>query len=198
MKNILSIFLILTIQNLYAETNQYSAIDFENIDEDKLLYDATLKGTLTKEDYETLEVGYISTTQYVVGGILGTYPGLGIGHAVQGRWKRDGWKFTAGQLGSVLVLALGFGQCVDDAFFAEDCDGTASALISVGVAGIVGFRIWEIIDVWATRGSQNNRFKQIYYKTYKTIPKDPKVSFFVLPELNFKREKLGLNFGLSF
>lgn len=71
-----------------------------SIADSTLIYDAKKKGIdLTDKDKEILEIGEISTVSYVVGGVLGTYPvGLGIGHAIQGRWSQKGWIFTAGEL----------------------------------------------------------------------------------------------------
>ena len=71
-----------------------------NVGAETLVYEAQKKGiNLTEKDQEILEIGEISQTRYIIGGILGTYPiGLGVGHAVQGRWSQMGWIFTAGEL----------------------------------------------------------------------------------------------------
>ena len=46
----------------------------------------------------------LSSGRYVLGGVLGTAIGLGIGHAVQGRWQKGyGWFFTI----AALVTAAG-------------------------------------------------------------------------------------------
>ena len=52
----------------------------------------------------------ITEVRYVLGGVVGTTIGLGIGHAVQGRWQNGyGWFFTV----AALVTAIGgmFPQC---------------------------------------------------------------------------------------
>ena len=47
------------------------------------------------------------TMRYLAGGLLGTFVGFGIGHALQGRWDDDyGWVFAATQLGGIALLSL--------------------------------------------------------------------------------------------
>ena len=48
------------------------------------------------------------TMRYLAGGLLGTFVGFGIGHALQGRWDDDyGWVFAATQLGGIALLFVG-------------------------------------------------------------------------------------------
>lgn len=128
-----------------------------------LVYEAEKKGiTLTENDQKVMEVGEISTARYITGGILGTYPiGFGIGHAVQGRWTQGGWIFTAGEVGSLGLLLAGIAGCVDNAFNSDNCSGGEAALITTGIIGFVGFRIWEIIDVWAVPPGHNKKFREL-------------------------------------
>src|SRR5205085_907677 len=63
---------------------------------------------LTDYDRKVLQIGEISDTRYVLGGVIGTYPiGLGLGHAIQGRYMDRGWIFTVGELGSLAVVLAG-------------------------------------------------------------------------------------------
>lgn len=118
------------------------------------------RSQLSESDRELLSRGPISTERYVIGGILGTYPfGLGIGHAVQGRYLEKGWVFTVGQLASGAVMIAGLSNCVWSTMArANGCD---NGLFALGVAGYVGFRIWEIIDVWAVPPEQNRRYHEL-------------------------------------
>ncbi len=128
-----------------------------------LIYQARDKGLdLKEDDQKVLSIGEISTARYVVGGILGTYPvGFGIGHAVQGRWAEDGWVFTAGELGSLSLVVAGILGCVDQAFEGSNCSDFESAFIVTGAIGFLGFRIWEIVDVWSKPPIYNNKYQEL-------------------------------------
>ncbi|HEY8271909.1 MAG TPA: hypothetical protein VIG33_13545 [Pseudobdellovibrionaceae bacterium] len=118
--------------------------------------------TLDEEDRRILHIGEISTSSYVIGGILGTYPlGLGIGHAIQGRYMDKGWIFTVGELGSLAVVMGGVGSCLDSISNSSRCNGGAWFL---GAMGYVGFRIWEIIDVWAAPPEINRRYHNLKFR----------------------------------
>lgn len=115
---------------------------------------------MSEEDRTILARGEISDTQYILGGVLGTYPlGFGIGHAIQGRYSDKGWIFTVGELGSLAVLMAGFGDCVSRSW--SDSSGCNGGLITLGAFGFLGFRIWEIVDVWATPLEINRRYRML-------------------------------------
>lgn len=94
----------------------------------------------------------MSQAAYAIGGILGTYPiGFGVGHAIQGRWTEKGWIFTTGEIVSLGLIIAGAVDCVNDDFnnSINGSNGSCnSGLLTAGVIGFVGFRLWEIIDVW--------------------------------------------------
>lgn len=114
---------------------------------------------LSDEDRRVLQIGEISQTRYIVGGILATYPlGFGIGHAVQGRYSDKGWIFTAGELASIAVMFAGFGDCSYSSNRYESCSG---GLVVLGAFAFVGFRIWEAIDAWAVPPEHNRRYREI-------------------------------------
>ncbi len=78
--------------------------------------------------------------QINLGGVLGTYPlGLGIGHAIQGRYLSKGYIFTIGELASVAVITAGLSDCTIDLF--TDNSTCNSGLISLGFGALFGFRI---------------------------------------------------------
>lgn len=119
--------------------------------------------TYSIADRQILERGEISTGRYIVGGILGTYPGFGIGHAIQGRYGSKGWIFTVGEVASAAVMVAafsdgclsGYGNIRD-----EGCDDNSGLLI-VGIGAFLGFHIWEILDVWIAPPVQNKRYRQL-------------------------------------
>lgn len=119
---------------------------------------------LTAEEARLLERSDLSKPRYVVGGILESSYGFGIGHAVQGRWLEKGWVFTLGEVGAAAVVFYGFrelGQvpgCRKGELGIECGDPTfAYSLIAGGFLTYAGFRIWGAIDAWATPMAEAGR-----------------------------------------
>jgi len=103
----------------------------------------------------------------VRGGILGSTIGFGIGHAVQGRWKSDGWIYTAGEIAGIGLMTTGQIIAMDGVLhYAKGSDGngkptvltdsmekqliTGAVLFGSGLLMFTGFRIAESITVWET------------------------------------------------
>jgi hypothetical protein len=116
---------------------------------------------LTHEEHELLARGEIDSGAHIAGGLVGAFFGLGIGHAVQGRFGEKGWIFLVGEVGSMIVLVSAFASCVDEL----SCE-RQSGWILAGFAGLVGFRIWELIDVWVGPATHNNRVRAARAKAY--------------------------------
>ena len=116
---------------------------------------------LTEEERRILDRGEIDDTSYIVGGIVGIYPGLGIGHAIQGRFSEKGWIFLAGELGSGAVMMVGLIGCIGDSFSRSDGRDHSCSMMTLGLLGYAGFRIWEIIDVWAAPPEHNRQYRAI-------------------------------------
>ena len=107
----------------------------------------------------------ISKSNYLQGGVLGTVVGFGTGHAVQGRWQREGWKHTAWQAGVAAFIAYSF-LCADKPSKVTIHDGKERVethtpppvcvvpppdLLLGGLVGIpllVALRLVEIASVW--------------------------------------------------
>ena len=182
-------------------------LSFEAFAGSELIYDAQKKNLeLTEKDKSTLEIGEISTARYVTGGILGTYPiGFGVGHAIQNRWSDKGYIFTWGELGSLGAVVVGAVGCMnrvaEDAADDDDddewsCSGLDTALIVGGAIGFIGFRIWEIVDVWAAPPSHNKKYKELkkYIETTEAKPVI-KSSLDLVPIVN---PRFGQGLGLKF
>jgi hypothetical protein len=101
--------------------------------------------------------------EYVVGGVLGTAVGFGLGHAVVGEYGNMGWVFTVGELAGVVVTYVGFyaslfgvtsqcgtGDCEDSWLRRHSGSLLAGGVIAMaaGTLTFAALRIWEIIDVW--------------------------------------------------
>ena len=126
---------------------------------------------LSPQDMEVLDNGELSTGRYLVGGILGTYPiGLGVGHAIQGRWVSKGWIFTAGELITGTLLMTTSLDCLSETFLRSDqnegdqvqCD--AAPLITLSAYGYLALRVWEIVDLWRGGHLQQRRYQRLKKK----------------------------------
>jgi len=115
---------------------------------------------LSAEERDLLAEGEISTEAYIGGGVVGSVFAFGLGHLVQGRFLDKGWIFMAGEAASLTIFMVGLSHCWGDAFDGADdtCDDY-SAWLAVGLVGAVGFRIWELIDVWAGPPAHNARVR---------------------------------------
>ncbi|MBX3034963.1 MAG: hypothetical protein KF865_13670 [Bdellovibrionaceae bacterium] len=143
--------------------------------------------SLSPEERRILQNGPINDTRYIIGGILGTYPlGFGIGHAIQGRYADRGWVFTAGEAGSLAVLFAGVGSCLDHGDWNSERNSCNGGLMFLGLFGYVGFRVWEIIDVWAIPPQINRRYRELKSRLGERVSFEP----FLLPQADGGR--LGL------
>ena len=116
---------------------------------------------LTAEEAEALERGEISEQSHVLGGLVGTFFGFGIGQAVQGRWSDTGWIFTVGEAVSFTVVMVGVARCITLFDDETGCDsGSEMGWIVAGALALVGFRVWELIDVWGGPVWHNNRVRR--------------------------------------
>jgi len=117
---------------------------------------------LTESDKDILERGEISTTRYVVGGLLSIYPGFGIGQAVEKRYMERGWIFTVGEVAAIGVLAVGVSECalqsIGSSSTTTNCTAGAATL---GLFGFLGFKIWEVVDAWVVPLNQNDRYHEL-------------------------------------
>jgi hypothetical protein len=119
---------------------------------------------LTAEEADMLQRGPISDGAHIGGGLVALFFGFGVGQAVQGRYGDTGWIFTVGEAGSMALLIYGatriFHDCFDD--LGAPCHNEASATpFVVGILGLTGFRIWEIVDAFAGPASYNRRYKDL-------------------------------------
>ena len=105
----------------------------------------------------------ISKTKYLQGGFLGTLVGFGTGHAIQGRWQREGWQHTAWQAGAVALASYGWfcrnfsasgpskypgpGKLPEDKPNYPACDAYGLMLL-VGIPLFAALKIAEIASVW--------------------------------------------------
>jgi hypothetical protein len=109
--------------------------------------------------------GHIGTGRYVAGGLVGTFVGLGAGHAVIGEYSNIGWAFTVGEVAGMALLmsgVVGELSCLFSCGVQENSNN--NGLIAIGAALYYGFRIWEIVDVWVRPTTHNDRYRMLYWR----------------------------------
>jgi hypothetical protein len=139
---------------------------------------------LTADEQRILARGEIGPGEHFGGALLGFFIGFGSGQAVQGRWGDTGWIFTVGEAASIAAIVVGVSSEVEDC--ADDfCDDDENGpLIAIGVIGIIGFRVWEIVDSIAGPASHNRRLHQIQARIGYPQPGYYSVAPFVAPTHN--------------
>jgi len=118
---------------------------------------------LSAEDQEILARGPISNDQYLGGGLVATFVGLGIGQAIEGRYLPYGLVFTLGELASTGLIVAGAVDCVTTDVFGVNRiqDGCHNSAFTAGIIGLLAFRIWEIADAWIAPPSINRRYDAV-------------------------------------
>ncbi len=123
-----------------------------------------------REDMNRLEAGApprISTPAFeqgmrqaydTFGAVVGLVAGFGSGHAIQGRYKTDGWKWTVGEaamIGSMIVVSRS--ECPVNERPSGDINAEparcASSWPMVTMLAWLGFRVWQTVDLFGHDGS---------------------------------------------
>lgn len=116
-----------------------------------LILNTMAMGNETEEAIPDLDDYHeISWAKYLGGGLFAISPGFGLGHLVQERWLEKGYLFTFLPVG---FFALSIIECQSPRGDLTTCLSS----ITLAGAGIVGVKIWEIIDAWRTPLLYNGR-----------------------------------------
>ena len=144
---------------------------------------------LTPEERQLVAHGEIDQGQILAGGLVGTFFGFGLGHAVQGRFSDRGWIFLLGEgasMASVMTFAF---TCADG--IESNCDNNTGFLVA-GLVGIVVFRVWELVDVWGGPAAYNRRVREARVKLYGApVYQPPRYGLFVAPTFKGGRARGG-------
>ena len=94
----------------------------------------------------------IGETRYVAGGVTGTVFGLGLGHAIQGRWiSDDGYLFTLVEAATAAaVLTAKSTTTCTGTFPTLSCNQTYPDYVNGAAIVFLAVRIYEIFDIWST------------------------------------------------
>lgn len=151
---------------------------------------ANASGDLSAEDRKILREGEISAGQHIGGSILAFYPGLGVGHAVQGRYSEIGWKFTVAEIGFVTLIISSLSSCTDGSLFTSESGCVDSGRFSLGLVGYAVAHIWEIVDAITGPIKHNDR--------YRSLTLNQAMRYQILPKINVAEQSAGLIFSYSF
>jgi hypothetical protein len=142
--------------------------------------------TLTPEDREVLARGMITDKEATYGEVFGTVVGFGTGQMFQKRYMTTGLILTVGEASTVALMGFGFSTCSEGGFGGSTpskkrCSVGAGV---VGIAGFVGLKIWEIIDVWTGPEIQNNQYH--FLKTHMVEDKKASIAptFSIIPAVD--------------
>ena len=131
---------------------------------------------LSPADKKILALGKVSSGKVAGSMLLAATIGFGSGHALLGSVGDGGWKFTLGEVASLLLMANGLGRAI----IRQDGDGNGGTIFGAGLIGFGVFRAWELVDVIVVSEKHNMRHKAAYDRSVGT-PSSPPVSFFVTP-----------------
>lgn len=132
---------------------------------------------ITEEDNVTQQNAHqktISNNAYIASGLVSTFFGFGIGHAMQGRYGEAGWIFTAidgvAFTGTVVSGVAAVGEGLGAIFGNQARSSSLSGYFFFGFLALyTGSRIWQIIDTWALPGNytitENINFSPTLYTT---------------------------------
>jgi hypothetical protein len=144
---------------------------------------------LTQEEQDLLDEGEYDGPHYVIGGVVGTLVcPYGLGQAIQGRYLKTGWIFTSGEVGSLAVVVAGAWSC-DKNHEKGMCSNPAFV---GGLVALLGFRIWEILDLWIAPPLHDREVRKIRLKKAGLSRPD----YYIGPV--FMHSANGITAGLSF
>jgi hypothetical protein len=116
------------------------------------------------EDKAIIEAGPIGQRQYITAGITGSILGFGSGHVLVGKWRESGWMYTAGEVGFLSLMVIGYKKSIGDTLstgFNGNFDGSQYAVMITGYVGFISTKLGEIFDIWTRPYEHNQRYKEL-------------------------------------
>lgn len=114
----------------------------------RIAYFLTITVVLLSFSSKAATKSSMTRSQYILGGVVGTGFGCGLGHAIQGRYREVGWKYTAVETGFILG-----GMVFGAGLSANGQRPVGGILFATGLAGYIVTRVFEAVDVWNTETS---------------------------------------------
>lgn len=92
----------------------------------------------------------------LMGATFGTAGGFGMGHAIQGRYYDEGWKWTVIDTSLIATLAIAAHNCPNRGLSTSGSIETSAQtssgcdlVLPIGVLSFVGARVWQSVDLWS-------------------------------------------------
>ena len=128
----------------------------------------------------------IREENYLVAGVLGTFIGFGIGHAVQGRWQHKGKYYTYTQLAGFGLALLGGRYCSGGSRrYGEGICHNPEWMYMLDIPLFLISRIVEMFSVWGPDASY-----------YRVVESRSQLPFSITPLLNTEQAGLQLTVSL--
>jgi hypothetical protein len=144
---------------------------------------------LTQQEQDLLDEGEYDGPHYVLGGVVGTLVcPYGLGQAIQGRYLKTGWIFTSGEIGSLVVVFAGVRICDKN----HEKGMCSNATFLGGFIALLGFHVWEILDLWIAPPLHDREVRRIRLKKASLSRPD----YYIGPVS--ARSVNGITAGLSF
>ena len=138
---------------------------------------------LTLDEQWLMQRGFISDGETLGGGVVALLFGMGIGHVIQGRWSRDGYIFTFGELASGGLMMWGMvgllGNCFEGCSEQRESRYVTMMLIGAIAGGV--FRIWEIYDAFSGPGKHNAQLFELRTRLGMPTPMYARITPYVAP-----------------
>jgi len=125
-------------------------------------YDAGRLNTdsLSPEDLAVFKRGYISGSRYVLGGVLASAVGFGVGQAITGNYRKSGWVFTAADTLAITMMMRGVMRETADEIRERKYEESSTYI--AGTVLLVVSRALGSVDAWVRPARHNTRYRKIY------------------------------------
>jgi hypothetical protein len=120
--------------------------------------------TITTEEQDLLDRGEITDGQQIGGGLAALFFGLGVGQAVEGRWRDTGWIFSFGEPLAIGVAIAGMVDSVERCPLDGRCNrpsSRATTMILGGLLAFTGLHVWEVVDAFVAPARHNRKLRAL-------------------------------------
>lgn len=154
--------------NMISGRSPTESLDSQKVSLNKKIYSLESESPIgvAKSQY-SIDTANQNTTINTIGAFTGTLFGFGLGHAIQGRYSNNGWKWTLGEIGGIAAMAVAHNEyctskALPDGNYESNCE---NALPGFSILAFLGFRVWQSVDLWSNlSGSEYKTSYQILIK----------------------------------
>lgn len=112
----------------------------------------------------------------VLGIGVGAIVGFGSGHAIQGHYRQDGWKWTAIDTAAIGGLMAAGHNCTYETqtslgIETKNKGGNCSVIMPTAILGFLGLRIWQITELFDGYNWSTSRYRSVKKPTEQSRPR---------------------------